>query len=196
MRKVDWENLDAYPLSLVLDKLEEHIDHVRFGMVCKNWLSVAKLNHKNHQFRINVPPMLMILSDQYYRIHTISQTEKRSLYSIISEKEYPIQLSHPSINTMKVCLGCSHGWLALVDYNNAVTLVNPFKCSIAPISLPPLQFVDKVTLSADPITSLRVWKTTFYLSQTMVIQFLRPPLVSPGWKRIWFILFIKVIRMI
>jgi len=144
---VDWANLEAYPLSLLLDKLEEHIDHVRFGVVCKSWLSIAKLNHKNHQFRINALPMLMS------HMHTISQTNKRSLYSIISEKEYPIQLSHPSIIESKTCLGCSHGWLALVDDNKAITLVNPFKSSIAPISLPHLQSVYKVTLSADPITS-------------------------------------------
>jgi len=89
MQKVDWANLEAYPLSLVLDKLEEHIDHVRFGVVCKNWLSIAKLNHKNNQFRINVPPMLMILSYINYRICTTSQTKKRYLYSILSEKRVP-----------------------------------------------------------------------------------------------------------
>ncbi|AES80177.2 DUF295 family protein [Medicago truncatula] len=152
MRKVDWANLNELPLSLVLEKLEVQTDYVRFGVVCKNWLSAAKLNHKNHQFR-NVLPMLMILSKKLSRIHAISQTKKISLYNILSKKDYPIQFSHPSINTMKLCLGCSHGWLALVDDNNAITLVNPFKCSIAPISLPPLKSLKKVTLSADPFTS-------------------------------------------
>jgi hypothetical protein len=75
------------------------------------------------------------------------------LYSIISEKEYPIQISHPSIVESKTCKGCSHGWLALVDDNKAITLVNPFKYSVPSISLPPLESVSKVTLSADPITS-------------------------------------------
>jgi len=153
MRKVDWTNLEELPLSLVLEKSEVQTEYVRFGLVCKNWLSIAKLNHKNHQFRINVLPMLMILSNKLSRIHTISQTKKISLYNILSKKEYPIQLSHPSINTMKLCLGCSHGWLALVDDNNAITLVNPFKSSIAPISLPPLESLKKVTLSADPMTN-------------------------------------------
>lgn len=153
MRKVDWANLDCYPLSLVLDELEEHIDHVRFGVVCKSWLSIAKLNHKNHQFRINVPPMLMILSNKLSRRRAKSKRKMKSLYSIPSEKEYPIHLSHPSIIKSKTCLGCSHGWLALVDKNNAITLVNPFKSSIAPISLPHLESLNKVTLSADPITS-------------------------------------------
>ena len=153
MRKVDWANLECYPLSLVLDKLEEHIDHVRFGVVCKTWLSIAKLNHKNHQFRINVPPMLMILPNKLSHRHAKSKRKKRSLYSILSEKEYPIQLSHPAIFKSKRCLGCSHGWHALVDDNHAITLANPFKCSIPPISLPHLEHLNQVTLSADPITS-------------------------------------------
>lgn len=33
----DRANLDALSLSLVHDKLKEHIDHVWFGVVCKNW---------------------------------------------------------------------------------------------------------------------------------------------------------------
>jgi hypothetical protein len=153
MRKVDWANLEGLPLSLVLEKLEEHIDHVRFRVVCKTWLLVANhLNHKNHH-GINVHPMLMILSYNNSHIRTISQTKKRSLYGILSEKEYSIQLSHPSINEMTVCLGVSHGWLALVDDNKTITLANPFKYCVAPISLPPLQSVYKVTLSDDPITS-------------------------------------------
>jgi len=75
------------------------------------------------------------------------------MYSILSDKEYPIQLSHSAIIESKMCLGNSHGWLALGDNNNVVTLVNPFKYSISPITPPPLDSVDKVTLSADPITS-------------------------------------------
>lgn len=37
--------------------------------------------------------------------------------------------------------------------NKTIKLVNPFKYSVAPISLPPLEHRNKVTLSADPITS-------------------------------------------
>jgi len=153
MTNLDWANLEELPLSLVLEKLEVQTDYVRFGAVCKNWLSIAKLNHKNHQFRINVLPMLMILS-KGMKI-SLCNIPSFHQFSIFGRKEYPIQLSHPSVNTMKVCLGCSHGWLALVDNNNAITLVNPFKSSIAPISLPPLESksLEKVTLSDDPITS-------------------------------------------
>jgi hypothetical protein len=152
MRKVaDWANLEELPLSLVLDKLEDHIEHVRFGVVCKNWQSVAKLNHQNNQFRINKPPMIMILEDEWYWSYTHTKNEKRSLYSI-SHKEYPVTF----FSRMKIirCMDSSFGWFALVDNNNAITLVNPFKCSsISPIILPHLNSPYKVTLSADPITS-------------------------------------------
>ena len=146
MRKVvDWDNLEELTLGLVLDKLEEHIDHVRFAVVCKTWLSVAKLNH---QFRSNIPPMLMILTDKGSQRHK-NTNEKRSLYSILSHKEYPIPFLSMKIT---MCRGSSFGWISLVDDNDVITLFNPFKCSTIPI-LPHLTYLYKVTLSADPITS-------------------------------------------
>jgi len=150
MTKVaDWANLEELPLSLVLDKLEEHIDHVRFGVVCKNWRSVAKLNH---QHRVNIPPMIMILKDQWYWSDKYAKTGKRSLYGILSHKEYPVTFLSRMVSER--CMGSSFGWFSFVDKNNAITLVNPFKCgSIPPISLPPLKSVYKATLSANPITS-------------------------------------------
>jgi hypothetical protein len=147
---VDWAHLENFPLSLVLDKLEEHIDHVRFGVVCKNWLSIAKLNHQNHQFRINIPPMVMIVEKESLKCKSIS------LYSILTQKHYSIQI--PSIK-FKVIRGTSFGWLSFVHDNGCITLLNPFKyASIPPISLSPLisrlsKSIRKVTLFADPITS-------------------------------------------
>jgi len=149
MRKlVDWGNLEELPLSLVLDKLEEHIDHIRFAVVCKNWLSIAKLNHKNHQFRISIPPMIMSVP--------IESNSSRSLYSLLSHKEYSIQFS--SIEFI-ICHGSSFGWLSLVHSNGAITLLNPFKygiippISLPPLESPPLKYLRSVTLSADPIIS-------------------------------------------
>lgn len=120
MRKVaDWANFEELPLNLVLDKLEEHIDHVRFrfSVVCKTWRSVAKLNHQNHQFRITIPaPMIMSVP--------IESESSRSLYSLLSHKEYSIQFSSIKFIT---CHGSSFGWLSLVHGNVSITLLNPFK---------------------------------------------------------------------
>ncbi|KAK2419022.1 hypothetical protein QL285_041162 [Trifolium repens] len=149
---VDWANLEDCPLSLVLDKLEEHIDHVRFGVVCKNWLSIAKLNHQNPQFRVNIPPMVMIVEKESFK-----SNRRISLYNILTQK-YHSSVQFPSIK-FQVILGTSFGWLSFVHDNGDITLLNPFKyTSIPPISLPPLNLsfpksLCKVTLSADPITS-------------------------------------------
>ncbi|AES99606.1 hypothetical protein MtrunA17_Chr5g0437231 [Medicago truncatula] len=140
----DWENLEALALGLILDKLEERIDHVWFGAVCKNWRSIAKFNHQNQQFRTHVLPMLMIPRTNI------------CLYSIPAKRMYAFKF--PIINYKITCCGNSHGWLALEDRNHVVTILNPFK-NVAHISLPPLNnayksscyVVKKVTLSADPI---------------------------------------------
>ncbi|XP_057425630.1 putative F-box protein At3g25750 [Lotus japonicus] len=147
--KRDWAYLEAAALDLILNKLKERINHVSFSVVCRNWCSVAKLNHQNQQFRTNVLPMLMIPT-------------KRSLYGIPGNKVYlpsSLSLPLPLISNKKIC-GSSHGWLALMeDGKYDITLINPFK-NVAPIVLPPLnplaEFyennVNKVVLSVDPLT--------------------------------------------
>jgi hypothetical protein len=108
------------------------------------------INHQNHQFRINIPPMLMILKKEP------SESKRISLYGILSQKHYSLQF--PSIKFHLIC-GTSFGWLSYVHDNGSITLLNPFKyASIPPINLPPLKSppfrsVLKITLSADPIMS-------------------------------------------
>ncbi|XP_058746620.1 putative F-box protein At3g25750 [Vicia villosa] len=150
----DWANLEALALGLILDKLE-WVDHIWFGAVCKNWLSVVKLNHQNQQLRTSILPMLMI------------PKANLCLYGISTKTTYEFQLPIPYYDN---CCGCSHGWIATFDrkyhayfaMDIVITMVNSFK-SVSPITLPPLttcserhyevQQLPKVTLSADPITS-------------------------------------------
>ncbi|CAL5190155.1 unnamed protein product [Lathyrus oleraceus] len=153
----DWANLEALALSLILDKLYERVDQIWFGAVCKNWLSVLKLNHQNHPLRNNVLPMLMIPKTNL------------CLYGISSNTTYEFQFPIPYYDN---CCGCSHGWITTIHtkyhaYSDMdifmdifITMFNPFK-SVSPITLPPLRtcpdyyegLLPKVTLSADPITS-------------------------------------------
>ncbi|KAK2458652.1 hypothetical protein QL285_005784 [Trifolium repens] len=64
---------------------------------------------------------------------------------------FRFQLCHYN-PTLSVC-GSSYGWLALLDDSKSIiTLMNPFK-DIPYIILPPLNSVNKVTLSANPITN-------------------------------------------
>jgi hypothetical protein len=159
---VDWANLEDCPLSLVLDKLEEHIDHVRFGVVCKNWLSIAKLNHQNPQFRVNIPPMVMIVEKESFK-----SNRRISLYNILTQK-YHSSVQFPSIK-FQVILGTSFGWLSFVHDNGDITLLNPFKyTSIPPISLPPLNLSARLPclltpLQAQMIMSLQQFMTFIVL---------------------------------
>ena len=144
MKRRNWANLEALPLNLILDKLEEHIDYVSFGAVCKTWRSIAKFSHQNHQFKTNALPMLMISSS----------IEKNWLYGILNKRWHPFQFQVCRANNSKLSLcGSSHGWFAFVDDSKSIiTLMSPFKDTPC-ITLPPLNSVNKVTLSADPIKS-------------------------------------------
>ncbi|XP_004309073.1 PREDICTED: uncharacterized protein LOC101294028 [Fragaria vesca subsp. vesca] len=159
-------------LSLVLDKLLEPIDIVRFGAVCKQWHTFAKTyfqtnpkrNHQKLLPLLIIPPPLE--SDD-------GNKTRRRIYSLSETKVYDnIHLKLPSYT--KRCCGSCHGWLATVDDERlAITLHNPFQTAADPIRLPPLDFLDfqftvlphhkakglygyyvaKVVLSADPILS-------------------------------------------
>lgn len=179
----DWANLEALPLSLVLDKLEEPIDHVWFGavcknwrsqlwvgVVCKNWQSIAKLKHQSQQFRTHhVLPMLMIPTKGK------SSTETSLYIPSLGEGLYPIQLPVIPYNKRYYC-GTNHGWVATIDdANNVITLLNPFK-NVVPISLPPLNHecnIRKVTLSADPIKSPNDYVVVAIYSKRCCLAFIR-----------------------
>ncbi|XP_057444590.1 F-box protein At4g35733-like [Lotus japonicus] len=162
MEQRDWANLEAFALDLILDKLEERIDHVWFGVVCKNWCSVAKLNHQNKQFRSSVLPMLMIRIRRPRRRRGF----KTCLFSIPGNRVYPFRLPRMLSNKMIIICGSSQGWLATVyeasirsrcaNSSHVITLINPFK-NVAPIALPPLlplkEAVTRVVLSVDPLTN-------------------------------------------
>jgi hypothetical protein len=121
----DWANLVSLALDVILEKLIEPIDRIWFASVCKNWYSIANLNHQyNHQFRGNILPMLMIPTENSF--------EKRSLYSVLANRVYPFELT---MLYNQRCCGSSHGWLATIDEEDVITWVNPFK-NVAPISLP------------------------------------------------------------
>jgi len=150
MKRRNWANLEALSLSLILDKLEKHIDHVWFGAVCKSWRSIAKFNHQNHQFKANTLPMLMISQ----KTNSSSIEKKNGLYGILNKRWHPFQFQVCRANNPKLSLcGSSHGWFTLVDDSKSIiTLMSPFK-DIPCVILPPLNSVYKVTLSADPIKS-------------------------------------------
>ncbi|CAL2252801.1 unnamed protein product [Prunus armeniaca] len=109
-------------------------DYIRFSAVCKHWQSVA-LHRKKQRLKSCHKQIPMLI------IPTIDGSERRGF---------------------KRFCGSSHGWLACVDENLVLTLLNPFtRCTI---SLPPVPkstcrstvayrcdyYINKVVLSADP----------------------------------------------
>ncbi|KAK6266352.1 hypothetical protein QUC31_017189 [Theobroma cacao] len=150
--KANWENLPTLCLFLVLDKLDVPSNLVRFGAVCKYWHSVFNnfLDLKRGS-SLNLVPMLLIPR---------KSNRVRQLYSLqVETKIYNIVL--PMSHNKRIC-GSSYGWLAAVDKNMVITLLNPFKDGIT-INLPKIEVgpdqntaayqyeVHKVILSTDPL---------------------------------------------
>ncbi|KAM1002246.1 hypothetical protein ACFX15_002623 [Malus domestica] len=159
-----WASLPAL-IFLILDKLPEPIDHVRFAAVCKDWRSLSKLyNLATNRWR-HFLPMLLIPNEN------CPQADQRLVYSISEGRIYNhAQLQVPF--SMRAC-GSSHGWLATVDRADTtvdcadqrlvIALRNPFRQASPVIRLPPIDvfipkcvasyhehFVRKVILSGDP----------------------------------------------
>ncbi|XP_017972622.1 PREDICTED: uncharacterized protein LOC108660458 [Theobroma cacao] len=153
--EVDWEKLPTLCLFLVLDKLGVPSNLVRFGVVCKYWYSVFNnfLNSKRRSSP-NLVPMLLIPTRMSNRVRQLCSLQAKT-------KIYNIEL--PKSHIKRSC-GSTYGWLAAVDKNMAITLLNPFKDGVT-IDLPEIEVpnpgypyeyneydVHKVILSADPLS--------------------------------------------
>ncbi|XP_050372296.1 uncharacterized protein LOC126790187 isoform X2 [Argentina anserina] len=159
---LDWANLHGTLVSLLLDKLLESIDHVRFAAVCEEWRAISKEYNKAKQrwCQKRLLPMLVISSTE--------SEEKLELYSIPEKKVYKnIELPLP-LRKSRRCFGSNHdsgGWLTIVDLVEGelpsldITLMNPFREEMPPIHLPLLQSrirsakdhqISKVILCGDP----------------------------------------------
>ncbi|PRQ30030.1 putative F-box domain-containing protein [Rosa chinensis] len=145
-----WAWLPRDILDLILERLIQIKDYIRFGVVCKHWRSIAL--HQNMQSRLEschkLPP-LMIFINQYDNGTSVA------LHSGTQDKTSRFKLKlngFPIYDLTKDC-GSSHGWLAYADATLEVTLLNPFTgCTI---TLPPVRtthghYIKKVVLSADP----------------------------------------------
>ncbi|XP_004298371.1 PREDICTED: uncharacterized protein LOC101311275 [Fragaria vesca subsp. vesca] len=149
----DWASLHGSLVHLLLDKLLEPIDHVRFAAVCKEWRAVSKDYNEAKQrwCKKRLLPMLLISSAE--------SKEKLELYSIAEKKVYSnIKLPLPCRKSRRCWLQPRQRWL-----------VDRSRCSrrkeVPPIHLPRLQFnhgykypsgkaqqltSSKVILSGDP----------------------------------------------
>ncbi|XP_008234324.1 PREDICTED: F-box protein At2g26160-like [Prunus mume] len=148
-----WAWLPSNILDLILEKLIPISDYIRFSAVCKHWQSVA-IHRKKQPIKSCHKQIPMLI------IPTIDgSSERRGLYCVTQGKTCSFELN---VYYSKRFCGSSHGWLACVDENLVVTLLNPFTGHT--ISLPPVPkstwrstlayrcdyYINKVVLSADP----------------------------------------------
>ncbi|CAL2266818.1 unnamed protein product [Prunus armeniaca] len=148
-----WAWLPSNILDLILEKLIPTSNYIRFSEVCKHWQSVA-LHRKKQRIKSCHKQIPMLI------IPTIdSSSERRGLYSVTQGKTCSFELN---VYYSKRFCGSAHGWLACVDENLVVILLNPF--TRRTISLPPVPkstwrstvayrcdyYINKVELSADP----------------------------------------------
>uniref|UniRef100_A0A7N0UDA8 KIB1-4 beta-propeller domain-containing protein n=1 Tax=Kalanchoe fedtschenkoi TaxID=63787 RepID=A0A7N0UDA8_KALFE len=114
----DWSSIHIDIGCLVLSKLIKFVDHVRFGAVCKYWHTIAA----DYYNRVTLPsrgsiPMLLVPV-------TECETQRR-LYNVSAGKVDPNVTLFDIPN--KRCCGSSFGWLAFVEEDLSVTIINPFK---------------------------------------------------------------------
>ncbi|KAH0994319.1 hypothetical protein GBA52_018183 [Prunus armeniaca] len=157
----EWASLPLLVVFLVLDKLMEPIDHVRFAAVCKEWSCLAKDYNRSTQ---RWSPMLMIPTQLAKSNQTLVYSDfEGKIYKNIQGIELPEPMPKTEITHIynpiynRHCCSAGYGWLAIVDcyyhyqggnrhHRVIITLSNPFSSSKAVppshISLPPLESKD------------------------------------------------------
>ncbi|XP_057507045.1 probable F-box protein At1g44080 [Actinidia eriantha] len=118
----DWAKLPEELLDLILCRLIQVFDYLRFSAVCKPWLSVAA--QQKHLRRLRDPhkqvvPMLLMPEVE----EPDDNHGRRKLYSVTQNKFLKLEIQVPY---RRRCSGSSHGWLATVEEDFGITLFNPF----------------------------------------------------------------------
>ncbi|KAM4083986.1 hypothetical protein ACB094_08G098800 [Castanea mollissima] len=154
-----------------MDKLSEPIYHAWFAGVCQQWHLIAKDYNKKKKA---LPMLLLSLNNDH--------KTRRVLYGITEGKIF--KNIYLEVFYARRCCGFSHGWLATVDENMAITLLNPFDKSASKITLPSLkhrkrikiaQFnVLKVVLSHNPTSSQDNYAVVVIYAPSNFLAFINP----------------------
>ncbi|KAF7127301.1 hypothetical protein RHSIM_Rhsim11G0176200 [Rhododendron simsii] len=160
----DWASLPEELLVLVLRRLIQLSDYIRFGAVCKPWHAAAD-HQKDHRRRelVHKPELPMLLIPPPAETAEEADYHCRRLYSVTRRKVLNLELRVPY--PRRGCGSC-HGWLATENEADAgVKLLNPFsgksfrfpKVSLEPDIKPTMRHkfcyenhILKVVLSHDP----------------------------------------------
>ncbi|KAL9671113.1 hypothetical protein QQ045_008679 [Rhodiola kirilowii] len=152
--------------NLILDKLLEMVEHIRFGAVCKRWYVILKQYVKPS---CNILPMLLVtppsvMSRDDARQHPSMLFALSSLGKHYSNLKLPLLLPY----NHRRYIGTSHGWFATQNLDFTFTVVCPFDNKI--FHLPPLKSfnlrhleVDRLVISPDSTPSDYTVVATYYL---------------------------------
>lgn len=158
----DYANLGRDILQEIT-KFFSFLDEIRFGAVCSNWYKVAKDRH-------------------YFPLLLFFDTNSPKFFNILEKKVYEIDI--PELEG-RHCVGSSHGWLIIIDYDLETTLLNPFSKAQVNLPLLPLgryiiwplescdQLIYKAVISANPSKSSNYTVVAIYLAGYK-IAFWRP----------------------
>uniref|UniRef100_A0A7N0TEM2 F-box protein n=1 Tax=Kalanchoe fedtschenkoi TaxID=63787 RepID=A0A7N0TEM2_KALFE len=127
-----WESLSDDIGHLIIERLPEVVEHIRFGVVCKRWYSIAREYHKLEKGNKRRPPLPMLLTPP----NTIIGT-KPNLYALSCRGNHYRNLTLPLPYAYRYC-GSSYGWLATQNPDRSVTLEYPFGGKVSYIHLPVL----------------------------------------------------------
>ncbi|XP_031278369.1 probable F-box protein At1g44080 [Pistacia vera] len=116
----NWSELSQDILLIVLEKLDNVCDYIRFCGVCSAWRSVGKTD--SHRVRHQLPCLLFSSG----RILPINQLPN----------QHPLKLPAVSLPQDSVCRGSYRGWLAILNRDMTMHLQNPI--SGQRFALPPL----------------------------------------------------------
>uniref|UniRef100_A0A7N0T1G6 KIB1-4 beta-propeller domain-containing protein n=1 Tax=Kalanchoe fedtschenkoi TaxID=63787 RepID=A0A7N0T1G6_KALFE len=123
-----WESLSDDIGHLIIEKLPEVVEHIRFGAVCKRWYSIAREYHKLEKGNKRRPlPMLLTPPN------TITGT-KLNLYALSCRGNHYRNLTLPLPYAYRYC-GSRNGWLATPNPDCSVTLEYPFGGKVSYIHL-------------------------------------------------------------
>ncbi|CAM8888629.1 unnamed protein product [Rhodiola kirilowii] len=123
-----WSDLPLDIGNLILDKLHEVVEHIKFGAVCKGWYIILKEIAKPSR---NVLPMLLVTSQD-------APQPPLLLFSLSCLSKYYSKLQLRLPYSHRRCIGTSHGWVATQNLDFTFTLMNPFGRDIQIINLPSL----------------------------------------------------------
>ncbi|XP_004292381.1 PREDICTED: putative F-box protein At1g65770 [Fragaria vesca subsp. vesca] len=170
---IEWQGLPEELVMLIIDKLLETVDYVRFAAVCKEWYRLAKDKHARDTdswYGRRRPPMLFLPPTPTVDLPVLLNVSRMTPYKNIWLQVLRLKVVCLDQIGYIFCCSSSHGWLAKVGLQDLyrpdpelvcrIELFNSFRQAttqrIPPFTFKPDHTQDwrlkapRVVLSSDP----------------------------------------------